>query len=296
MKKKTVAKGKSVAPKSTAAKEKTVAPSWLRWLSPLLCVAGVLAFAIGLLAYEDEYLWKVQELNLHLDTSLFFRQQMVVPGGLLTWMGTYFTEFFYHPLLGVGWLCLWWAALMLLASKAFRVPVKWSVVLLVPIALLLLTCVDLGYWIYYLKLRGHFFVATIGLCVTCGQVWAFRVLPARRGLRPLFIALSTLIAFPLTGFYALLAALLMGVMGWRLQGDKPANRITGSVVALLAIVAVPLICYRTVFYQTSMENIWWAALPLFRIIEEHSAYYIPYYLLVAFFLSLAISYGLCATG
>ena len=164
---------------------------------------------------------------------------------------------------------------MLLASKAFRVPMKWSVVLLVPIALLLITCVDLGYWIYYLKLRGHFFVATIGLCVTCAQVWAFRALPARWWLRPLFIALSTLIAFPLTGFYALLAALLMGVMGWRIEGDKAGNRAIGSLVAVLAIVAVPLIYYRTVFYQTSMENIWWAALPLFRIVEEHAAYYIP---------------------
>ena len=79
----------------------------LKFLSPLVCAIALVAIAVCLLSYEDNYLWKVQELNLHLDTPLFFRQQMVVAGGLLTWLGTWFTEFFYHPVLGVGWLCLW---------------------------------------------------------------------------------------------------------------------------------------------------------------------------------------------
>ena len=39
----------------------------------------------------------------------------------------------------------------------------WTAVLLIPVALLLIMDVDLGYWIYYLKLRGHFFAATIGV-------------------------------------------------------------------------------------------------------------------------------------
>ena len=280
---------------------------WLKYLSPLLCVAALVAVAVSLLSLEDEYLWKVQELNLHLDTSLFFKQQMVVSGGLLTWLGTWFTEFFYHPLLGVGWLCLWWALLMALIQRAFRVPVKWSVVLLVPVALLLLTCVDLGYWIYYLKLRGHFFVGTIGLCLTCGAVWLFRCLPAKYYLRPAFIVASTLVLYPLAGFYGLLAALLMGIMEWRVEAESAKSagkkfsvlnsRFLVTVgVAVLAIVVIPLLYYRIVFYQTSQENIWWTALPLFRIIEEHKAYYIPYYIIVAFFVVMAATYGKLCSG
>ncbi len=277
--------------------EKSSEPApWLRFVSPLLCVAALVAIAVGLLTLEDEFLWKVQELNLHLDTPLFFRQQLVVAGGLLTWLGTWFTEFFYHPVVGVGWLCGWWALLMVVVQRAFRVPVQWAVVLLVPVALLLITCVDMGYWVYYLKLRGHFFVATIGLCVACGAVWLFRVLPSKYYLRPLFIAVSTVVLYPLIGFYGLLAALLMGVVEWRLGRGTTAAHAVGSGVAVLAVAVVPLLYYRQVFYQTSLTNIYWTALPLYRITEEHAAYYIPYYIIVLFFLALAAGYGKLPDG
>lgn len=256
-------------------------------LSLLTCIAGLIAIAVCLLCYEDDYLWKVQELNLHLDTPLFFQQQMVVPGGLLMWLGTYFTEFFYHPLLGVGWLCLWWALLMILAMAAFRVPRRWAVLLLIPVALLLLTCVDMGYWIYYLKLRGHFFVATIGLCSACAAVWAFSSIPGRRFLREAFIVVSTAVLYPLTGFYGLLATLLMGIMAWRLEGSTPRRRVADSLLATVAIIVVPLVCYHTMYHQTSLENIYQAALPLFCFVEKHGEYYLPYYGLTAFFCLLA---------
>ena len=262
----------------------------LKFLSPLVCAIALVAIAVCLLSYEDNYLWKVQELNLHLDTPLFFRQQMVVAGGLLTWLGTWFTEFFYHPVLGVGWLCLWWALLMVLAQRAFRIPIKWTTWLLVPVVLLLLTCVDLGYWLYYLKLRGQFFVATIGMCAACSAVWLFRSLPAKYYLRELVIVVSTAVLYPLVGFYGLLATLLMAIMLWRMDGEKTTSRIVGSVVAAAAIIVIPLIYYRLVYYQTSEANIYWTALPLFRMLEENTEYYIPYYIIVAFFCALAISY------
>ena len=262
----------------------------LKFLSPLTCVAALVVIAVCLLCYEEDYLWKVQELNLHLDTSLFFRQQMVVSGGLLTWLGTYFTEFFYHPVLGVGWLCFWWALLMVLAQRAFRIPIKWSAALLIPVAMLLLTCVALDYWIYYLKLRGHFFVAPIGLCATCAAVWAYRCLPSKYYLREAFLVVSTVVLYPLIGFYSLLATLLMGIITWRLEGGKTLTRSINSILAIAAIIIIPLLYYRLVYYQTHQANIYWTALPLFRIAEETPAYYTPYYILVAFFCGLAITY------
>ena len=272
----------------------TVRP-WLKYISPAVCGLALIVIAVSMLRLEDEYLWKVQELNLHLDTPLFFRQQMVVAGGWLTWAGTWFTEFFYRPVLGVGWLCLWWALLIVLAAKAFRVPMKWMALLLVPVAMLLLTCMDLGYWIYYLKLRGHFFVGTIGLCATCAEVWAFRCLPGKYYLRPAFVLVATAALYPFIGFYALLGGLLMGVLAWSTEKSKQQSGIV-SAIALLAIVVVPLFYYRYVFYQTNQENIYWTALPLFRIVEEHPAYYIPYYIIVVFFLALAGSYGRLCNG
>ena len=172
----------------------------LRLLGPAILVVGLLATAYFLLTYESDYLWKAQELNLFLDTPLFLRQQMVSSGWLISWLGAYFTEFFYHEALGVGMLCAWWAVLMLVIGRTFRIPMKWSVVLLIPVAALLLTIVDLGYWLYYLKLKGHFFAATIGTTIAVLSVWGFRLLPRRFFLRPVFIVVSTGVLYPLIGF------------------------------------------------------------------------------------------------
>ena len=263
----------------------------LRLLPPIVVLLALLAAGWGLVHYESEYLWKVQELNLFLDTPLFLRQQMVTSGWLLTWLGCWLTEFFYHPWLGVGLLCALWALLMVVTWRAFRVSTGWAAVLLVPVALLLLTDVDLGYWVYYLKLRGHFFAATLGVLIAVAAVWAFRALPRWPYMRCAFVALSAAVLYPLAGFYGLLAALLMGVMVWRLEGLRLAERAVTSAVAVLAIVVVPLVCYRYVFAETNLVNIYWTGLPLFFMDESYTAYYVPYYLLVAFFLLLAATFG-----
>ena len=48
---------------------------FLPWIGALLLIA------VALLCYESELLWKVQQYNLFLDTSLYFHEQMLVPGG-----------------------------------------------------------------------------------------------------------------------------------------------------------------------------------------------------------------------
>ena len=262
----------------------------IKFLSPALLLSALVVIAYCLLRYENDYLWKVQELNLHLDTPLFLKQQMVVPGWLLTWTGTWFTEFFYTPWVGVTILCLWWALLMFVAARTFRVPMMWTTMLLIPVAALLLTDVDLGYWLYYLKLRGHFFAATIGTTIAVSSVWLFRLIPQRFFLRQIYVAISTAVLYPLIGFYGLLATLLSGVLVWRLDDIKRNGKLTTTTVALLSIVFFPLFYYNYVFYQTNFINILWQGLPLFIIDKEYAAYYIPYYILVASLVLLALLY------
>ena len=132
----------------------------------IVWIVALAAVACGLIVCESHFLWKVQELNLFLNTSLFFRQQMVVPAGMLTYAGTWFTQLFYYPWLGVTALCGWWLLLLFLLKRAFAVPARWASLLLIPVALLVLTDVDLGYWVYLLKLRGHFFLTTMAMSVS----------------------------------------------------------------------------------------------------------------------------------
>ena len=253
----------------------------LPWLGALLLIA------VALLSFETDLLWRVQLYNLFLDTPLFFRELMVEPGGLLSYVGCYFTQFFYHPWLGVLMLCGWWLLLMWLTKRTFRIADNWTVLALIPVAVLLVADMSLGYWHYYLKLRGYFFVPTIGTTAGVAMLWAFRALPQKLWVRIAAIVVAAAVGYPLMGAYALATVLLMGIWTWRLSSHKTQNAIL-TVVALLCIIAVPLICYRYVYYQTNMDDIWTVALPAFVVVESYPSYYIPYYILGAFFLLMVV--------
>ena len=263
---------------------------------------ALVAVAIGvigvlLLVDESDVLWKSQELNLFLYSTSFFKEQMVVPGGALVWLGCYFTQFFYYPWLGVLLLCLWWGLLAYVTAKAFHIQAKWLFLVLSPIIALLGANVILGYWLYYLKLRGYMFVATIGCTLGASLVWLYRLLHARFFLRPLLMVVVTVVGYPLFGFYALLAVALMAVITWRLPGSITVRVLT-TAVALVCVIAVPMIAYRHFFYQTNSENIFAAALPIFFVeSDEHTMmeaarkiFYWPYYICGAFFVLAAAFY------
>ena len=246
----------------------------------IIWVVALVAIACGLLVCESHLLWKVQEMNLFLQTSLFFKEQMVVPAGMLTYIGTWFTQLFYYPWLGVTVLCGWWLLLLFLLKQTFAVPARWASLLLIPVVLLLLTDVDLGYWIYFLKLRGHFFLTTIAAASVVALLWGFRSLPDQYGLRAIWLLLTCVVGYPLIGIYGLAATLLMGIWSWRLVPRGRAAIYT--VMAILATIAVPLLCYRYVYHEINLANIYYAGLPLFFITERYAEYYIPYYLLALF--------------
>ena len=255
------------------------------WLTALLLIA------IALLSFESDLLWKVQQYNLFLDTPLFFREQMVVSGGFLSYLGCFFTQFFYHTWLGVLVLCGWWLLLMWLIKRTFRIENKKIVLTLIPVAILLIANMCLGYWHYFMRLRGYFFVATIGTTAAVAMLWAFRTVlsltlfkeKGKLWMSIAFIVLATVVGYPLFGVYALAAVLLMGIWTWRLSENRTQNAIL-SLVALICIGAIPLFYYRFVYYQTYLGDIWTTALPTFRVDKTYSSFYIPYIILGAFFL------------
>lgn len=255
-----------------------------------ICLAALLVVAGALLFFEADLLWKLQEQNLFLDTPIFFKEQMVVPGGLLSWAGTWLTQLFFYPWLGTLVLCASWLLLMWLVKKAFALPNEWTPLALVPVCLLLLTIVDMGYWVYLLKLPGHAFVGTLGTIAVVALLWAFRALPQRWGLRLVFIGVTAFVGYPLYplfGIYGLAASLLMGLYIWRF--DQPLwQKITGSVLALAGAALVPLLCYHYAYHETNIANIYYAGLPLYFLQEEYHAYYLPYYGLALFFVVMVL--------
>ena len=251
---------------------------WLGALSVIGC---------ALLCLESDLLWKVQQQNLFLYSSLFLKQTMVTSGGMLSYLGTFFTQFFYHPWIGVVMLCSWWWLLMWLVKRTFQIPDRWMVLTLIPVGCLLIANMDLDYWIYVIKLKGYFFSATIGTTAGVVLLWLFRILSHNLWLRIGFIVLTAAIGYPLMGVYALTTVLLMGIWTWRLTDSRKEN-ICLSAVALLTCIVIPLVYYRYVYYQTHFNDIYLTALPSFTITETLHAYYIPYYLLALYFLFMVV--------
>lgn len=261
-----------------------------------LCALVLLAVFVVLTVFESDYLFRVQELNLFLYTPLFFKQQLVVAGGLLTWLGTYFTQFFYYPWLGSLLLCLWLALMMWLMQRAFAVSRQWTFVLLVPVAMVLLTDFDLGYWVYYLKLRGHFFVAVIGVSMAVSLTWLYRVLAAKvKGnvsfaLLLLFTIAAGLVAYPLGGYYGIIALGLMAVITWRIGELSRMQKSALTFMFLVMMWFIPSFYYRWVYYQTGSDYILWQALPIYHNTDEFSTMHLPYVVIFVMLFILAAFY------
>ena len=261
--------------------------SMRKYITPIVWLAALAVTAGLLLSYEYHVLWKIQEQSLFLDTPLFFRQQMVVPGGLLTYMGCFLTQLLYYPVLGVVVLCLMWGLLMWMMQRTFKVSQRWAPLLIVPVAMLLAANVQMGYWIYPIKLKGWYFDATVGVMVIVALLWLFRILSAHRIWRRGLLVMTTIVGYPLFGTYALAATVLMALWCWRLDKDR-WQALADSLLGLLTVAAIPLMYYQYVYYQTNMVNLWWTALPIFKILETNQEYYVPYALLGACLLILTI--------
>lgn len=253
---------------------------FLPWIGALLLIA------VALLCFDTDLLWKVQQYNLFLDTFFFFHERMLVPGGFLSYLGCYFTQFFYHPWLGVLMLCGWWLLLMWITQRTFRIADNWAVLALIPVAALLAANMSLGYWHYLMRVRGYFFLPTIGSTAAVAMLWVYRTLPQKFWLRIVWMMMAA-IGYPLLGIYALAAVLLMGVWAWRLNSNRSQSALQ-TIVALFCIIAVPMICYRYVYYQTFFNDLWTIGLPITHALRSYPAYYTPYYILGGFFLLMAL--------
>jgi len=245
------------------------------WIGALAAVAFVLLYV------EADLLWKVQQHNVFLCSALFFKQQMVVPGGMLSYLGAFLTQHFYYPWVGVVLLCGLWLLLIWLTKRAFNISGQWTVVTLIPVAILLLANMTLGYWVYVIKLNGYFFVPTLGTIAAIALFWAFRKMPDKLWPRATFIVVVTLAGYPLMGAYALAAVILMAVVTWR--------KWLVGVIALVSVIVIPLLYYRFVYYETSMADLYWTGLPVFIVRESHPQYYYPYYALALCYVLLALS-------
>ncbi len=128
----------------------------------ILKIKHINAFAFLLLAVfflpiaNADLLYTWQEYGLFMSTSSFMAET-VSNYGLWAWIGSYLTQFFYYPWLGSGMLIAMWIISYYLIASAFKMQDEWSPIALIPFVSLLISVVQVGYWIYYINTPGYCF-------------------------------------------------------------------------------------------------------------------------------------------
>ena len=229
------------------------------WISVLLFALLSWYF---LMVRNADVLYMQQLRSLFNNTSEFWQQYQTRPAGFLQWAGCYFTQLFYQPALGSLVLILMWTAIFFLMKKAFRIPNAYSPILLIPLVWLLISEIDLGYWIYYNKNHGYCFSQTIGLLSASLLVLTFRSIANVKFKFSTTIAaiLGTIITglcYRYIGIYALAASASLGVI--MLLERK---WIAGAIYVIGAI-ATPFL-FQQVFDTMRKDQFFTAGLPHFE--------------------------------
>lgn len=278
--------------------ERTLLQKVLCNMPLIFCVAvwALLAF------YERDLLLRLDMQSLFLFDNLFFESSMSVPAGLLGYLGCFLTQFFYYPALGAAIFVALLALVCLLTRKAFNIPAKWAFVAMVPMFLLLAADVQLGYWIYYIKYPGYWYVATLGTIVGLLAIWGFN--KASYKFHAVIILAWSVIGYPLFGFFALFSSICMAVIALS-QALRNGNRmrvifdgVTLLLIALVLAYEVPVFCYNFVYDSTAIDFMHLAGLPAYHwdvrathFLKSIYPYWIPFVLLFLFQLVLSVCYN-----
>lgn len=273
-----------------------------------LLLAAICVVVWALLAfYEQAQLLRIEAQSLFLYDDLFFINSMKVPAGMLGYIGCFLTQFLYYPALGAAIFVALLAVVYLLTRKAFRISAHYAMVAMLPMLLLLATNTQLGYWIYYIKHPGYWFVAALGTIVGLLAIWLFN--RASYKLHIPVIIVWTIVGYPLFGFYALFSALCMAVIALSMairNGNRKRLIFDGFAVLLVALVLVfevPVFWY-DYYNAVAIENIHTAGLPTYHwditsdaFIRSIYFYWAPFALLFLVQLVFAALYNkLSGTG
>jgi len=247
-------------------------------LKHLPLIAGLTFLVITWLLlniFEHEYLYRVQELSLWLPTEVYFDERMMVPGGLMSYIACFLTQFFYYPMLGsllfVGLLFV----VQLLTRKVFDIPARWGLLTIVPVALILSCAMEAGYWIFQIKTQGYFYSMLVGFLFTLSAMRLYQL--SKGWVRYITVALIAAAGYPLFGFYALLALLSIVV----LEATSKERNIAVALLCIAAAIATPILYYN-VYEQTRFVRMFTAGMPAFEFIVRDLRTWIPYILLYLF--------------
>jgi len=226
----------------------------------ILCVSlsAFIAFVVYLLYINQEVLYTAHDRSEFVFGTPFFNTLMSKPFGLMRYVGAWLTQLFCEPVVGAGVLVAIWILIFFVGTKAFRLQPSASALMLLPVACLLTSVVDMGYWIYISTIRGYWFSQSVGYLVMLLLLWTARSTPRKWHLVWYLVGFCV---YPLLGWFALLFILCLALV------EKPTWRECLGVVLLFFTASI----WHTQFYSNlRFDDVVLAGLPRFETPSDAS--------------------------
>ena len=220
-----------------------------------------MSFVVYTLYINQEVFYTAHDRSEFIFGTPFFDKLMQKPFGLMQYAGAWLTLFFHKPAIGASILAAIWVLIFYVGTKAFRLQgnaAGASALMLLPVACLLTSVVDLGYWIYISTIRGYWFSQSVGYLVMLLLLWAARQTPRKWHL--VWYVLGFCI-YPILGWFALLFILCL------ILTEKPSWQEILGVVLLIFTASI----WHTQFYSNQkFDDVMLAGLPRFMTPSDHT--------------------------
>lgn len=261
-----------------------------------------------LVFYDADTLYRASEQSLFLFNGHFFNESMTLPAGFLSYIGAFFVQFLHYPLLGATIYVLLLFALYLLTKKVFEIPARWSLLALLPVAAVLAVSTQMGYWIFYIKIQGFYFMPLLGTMASLLVAWVCLKL---KGLYVPVVALWVVAGYMLFGVYALggAAVIAVGSVVDRIKCRYGSKYIISASCMLVAVAfliyAVPVLLYHYGFYSTmALDQMHLAGTPVHQWVLGNATiypdgifgYWVPIILILLSYILLALLRGSLSNG
>lgn len=227
-------------------------------------------FAVYILYVNQEVLYTAHNRSEFISGTPFFHSLLSKPFGLMQYAGAWLTQLLCQPAFGATILVAIWVLIFFVGSKAFRLQGSASALMLLPVACLLTSVVDLGYWIYISPIRGYWFSQSVGYLVMLLLLWAARCTPRKYHW---VWYLGGAVIYPMLGWFALLFVVCL------LVSEKPSWRELLGIVMLLFTIPI---WYTQAYSNLQYADVVLAGLPRFFTSLDHSGQLsVPFYVLGA---------------
>ena len=217
-----------------------------------------MSFAVYILYINQEVLYTAHDRSEFIFGTPFFNTLMSKPFGLVQYVGAWLTQFFCKPAVGSFIMVAIWLLIFFVGTKAFRLQGSASALMLLPVACLLTSIVDLGYWIYISTIRGYWFSQSIGYLVMLLLLWIARSTPRKWHL--IWYVLG-FFAYPVLGWFALVFVLCL------VFADKTTWR---EYLGIILLIFTASIWHTQLYSNLKFDDVVFAGLPRFETPSDTS--------------------------